>query len=246
MRFVPIKTAEQQAAAMVLKTRALVVRQRTQAINALRAHLAETKVEALVAIVRDETDARLRAAARFALVAMADQVDALADQIDRLEHAIITEARRDEDMRRLTTIPGVGAITAATIKALVPDPGGFKSGRHFAAWLELTPKAHSSGGKERLGRISKMGNRELRTLLVLGATSVLRIARNDARTRPWLSALLARRPSKVAAVARQQDGADHLASPSNLADGSGQSPQLFSGSVRSYADAGAYGLPWQF
>jgi transposase len=104
-------------------------------------------------------------------------------------------------MRRLTTIPGVGAITAATIKSLVPDPGGFRSGRHFAAWLGLAPRPHSSGGKERLGRISKMGNPELRTLLVIGATSVLRIVRNDARARSWLTALLARRPFKVAAVA---------------------------------------------
>jgi len=146
------------------------VRQRTQAVNALRAHLAElgiiaavgmAKVAALVAIVRDETDARLPPAARFALMAVVDQIDALAGQIDRLERSIVTEAKRDEDMRRLTTIPGVGAITAATIKSLVPDPGGFRSGRHFAAWLGLTPRPHSSGGKERLGRISKMGNPEL-------------------------------------------------------------------------------------
>jgi transposase len=210
MRFVPVKTARQQAATMVLKTRALLVRQRTQAVNALRAHLAElgiiaavgmAKVAALVAIVRDETDARLPPAARFALMAVVDQIGALAGQIDRLERSIVTGAKRDEDMRRLTTIPGVGAITAATIKSLVPDPGGFKSGRHFAAWLGLAPRPHSSGGKERLGRISKMGNPELRTLLVIGATSVLRIARNDARARPWLTALLARRPFKVAAVA---------------------------------------------
>ncbi|WP_038954094.1 IS110 family transposase, partial [Bradyrhizobium japonicum] len=204
-------TAEQQAAAMVLKTRALLVRQRTQAVNALRAHLAElgiiatvglAKVEALVAIIRDETDARLPAAARFALMAIADEIEASADQIERLERAIVVEAKRDEDMRRLTTIPGVGAITAATIKALVPDPGGFKSARHFAAWLGLTPRSHSSGGKERLGRISKMGNPELRSLLVVGATAVLRVVRNDARARPWLKALLARRPFKVAAVAQ--------------------------------------------
>jgi transposase len=190
MRFVPIKTAEQQAAAMVLKTRALLVWQRTQAVNALRAHLAElgiiataglAKVEALVAIIRDETDARLPAAARFALMAIADEIEASADQIERLERAIVVEAKHDEDMRRLTTIPGVGAITAATIKALVPDPGGFKSARHFAAWLGLTPRPHSSGGKERLGRISKMGNPELRPLLVVGATAVLRVVRNDAR-----------------------------------------------------------------
>src|SRR5262249_51417960 len=159
------------------------------------------KVAALVAMVRDETDDRLPPAARFALLAVVDLIGALADQIDRLERSIVTEAKRDEDMRRLTTIPGVGAITAATIKSLVPDPGGFRSGRHFAAWLGLAPRPHSSGGKDRLGRISKMGNPELRTLLVIGATSVLRIARNDARTRSWLTALLARRPFKVAAVA---------------------------------------------
>ncbi|MHC2287996.1 transposase [Bradyrhizobium barranii subsp. barranii] len=126
MRFVPIKTAEQQAAAMVLKTRALLVRQRTQSVNALRAHLAElgiiataglAKVEALVAIIRDETDARLPAAARFALMAIADEIEASADQIERLERAIVAEAKHDDDMRRLTTIPGVGAITAATKSA---------------------------------------------------------------------------------------------------------------------------------
>ena len=152
-------------------------------------------------IVREGEDTRLPAAARFALMAVADQIDTLADQIFKLERAIVTEAKRDEDMRRLTTIPGVGAITAATIKALVPDPGGFKSARHFAAWVGLTPRPHSSGGKEQLGGISKMGNPELRVLLVLGATAVLRIARNDDRARPWLKALLARRPFKVAAVA---------------------------------------------
>ena len=114
----------------------------------------------------------------------------------------MVEARHDEDMRRLTTIPGVGAITAATIKALVPDPGGFKSARHFAAWLGLTPRSHSSGGKERLGRISKMGNPKFRSLLVVGATAVVRVARNDALRRPWLKALLARWPFKVVAVAQ--------------------------------------------
>jgi transposase len=210
MRFVPIKTAEQQAAAMVLKTRALLVRQQTQVVNALRAHLAElgvigavglARVEALVAVVRDEADPRLPAAARFALMALADQVDVLADQINKLERRIVAEARHDANMRRLATIPGVGAITATAIMALVPDPGAFKSGRHFAAWLGLTPKSHSSGGKDRLGRISKMGNIELRTLLVLGATSVLRRVQGDAHARPWLKALLARRPFKIVAVA---------------------------------------------
>ena len=210
MRFVPIKSAEQQAAAMVLKTRGLLVRQQTQAINALRAHLSElgiiagagaAKVAGLIEIVRDETDARLPKAARFALTEIADQIEALTRQIEKLEREIVAEAKRDDDMRRLATIPGVGAITAASIKALVPDPGGFRSGRHFAAWLGLTPKPHSSGGKERLGRISKMGNPKLRSLLVLGATSVLRHARGNANAPKWLSALLARRPFKVVAVA---------------------------------------------
>lgn len=210
MRFVPIKSAEQQAAAMVLKTRGLLVRQQTQAINALRSHLSElgivagigtAKIAGLIEIVRDETDARLPKAARFALSALADQIKALKEQVDKFEREIVAEAKRDEDMRRLATIPGVGAITAATIKALVPDPGGFKSGRHFAAWLGLTPKSHSSGGKERLGGISKMGNPELRCLLVLGATGVLRYARGNDKAPKWLAALLARRPFKVVAVA---------------------------------------------
>ena len=100
-------------------------------------------------IVRDETDARLPKAAHFALAESANQIEALTRQIEKLEREIVAEAKRDEDMRRLITIPGVGAITAASIKALVPDPDGFKSGRHFAAWLGLTPKPHSSGGKER-------------------------------------------------------------------------------------------------
>lgn len=210
MRFVPVKSVEQQAAAMVLKTRTLLVRQRTQAINALRAHLSElgiiaaagvTKVATLTAIVRDATDERLPAATRFALTAVADQIDVLDEQIDQFEREIVTEAKHDEDMCRLTTIPGVGAITAATVKALVPDPDGFQSGRHFAAWLGLTPRSHSSGGKQRLGSISKMGNTELRSLLVVGATAVLRYAKNNDKALPWLAALLARRPYKVVAVA---------------------------------------------
>lgn len=210
MRFVPIKSAEQQAAAMVLKTRSLLVRQQTQAINALRAHLSElgiitaigtTKVSGLIDIVRDATDARLPKTARFALSTLADQIEALFAQIVKLEREIVAEAKRDEDMRRLATIPGVGPITAASIKALVPDPGGFKSARHFAAWLGLTPRSHSSGGKERLGGISKMGNPELRSLLVLGASSVLRRVRGNDKAPKWLSALLTRRPYKVVAVA---------------------------------------------
>jgi transposase len=210
MRFVPIKTAEQQAAAMVLKTRDLLVRQRNQAVNALRAHLSELgiiagtgigRVAELIAIVRDEDDERLPQVARLALAGLADQIEALTTRLGRLEREIVSQVRDDTDLRRLTTIPGVGSISAASIKALVPDPNGFVSGRHFAAWLGLTPRSHSSGGKERLGRISKMGNRMLRRLLILGATTILRHARNGAKVSAWMTALLARRPAKVAAIA---------------------------------------------
>jgi transposase len=210
MRFIPIKTAECQATLMVLKSRDLLVRQRTQAINAVRGHLAElgivaakglAKVETLIAIVRDESDQRLPAAARMALKLLADQIEALTERVDTLGREIVGEVRRDDTMRRLATIPGVGPITAATIQALVPDPGTFTSGRHFAAWIGLTPKMHSSGGKERLGRISKMGNPALRSLLVVGATAVLQHARRGATISTWLTALLARRPAKVAAIA---------------------------------------------
>ena len=210
MRFVPIKTEECQAAVMVLKTRDLLVRQRTQAINALRGHLTElgivaargvAKVEALIEIIRDENDSRLPPAGRTALKTLADQIEALTKRVDSLEREIVAEVRRNATMRRLATIPGVGPITAATIQALVPDPGVFTSGRHFAAWIGLTPKMQASGGKERLGKISKMGNPTLRSLLVVGATAVLRHARRGATLSPWLTALLARRPAKVAAIA---------------------------------------------
>lgn len=122
------------------------------------------------------------------------------DQIDKLERAIIVEAKRDNGVRRLATIPVVGAIIAASIKALVPDPTGFKSGCRFAAWLGLTPKPHSSGGKERLGRISKMGNSALRSLLIRGATSVLGHVRRSSNASEWLMAILAGRAFKVVAT----------------------------------------------
>lgn len=210
MRFVPVKTAAQQSEAMALKIRNLIVRQRNQTINALRAHLSEFGIVAgigigrvadLIAVVRDPDDTRLPAEARAVLAGLAEQLDALSTRLRLLDEEITLQARQDADMRRLATVPGIGPITAASLKALVPDPAGFSSGRHFAAWLGLTPRSHSSGGKERLGRISKMGNPILRTLLILGATTVLRHVRNGAPTSMWTMALLARRPPKVAAVA---------------------------------------------
>lgn len=131
---------------------------------------------------------------------LATLIEALTRQIEKLEREIVMEAKKDAELRRLTTIPGVGLITAASVKAFVPDPNGFVSGRHFAAWLGLTPKPHSSGGKERLGGIPKMGNPMLRSLLVLGAASVLRHVKNGDGPQ-WLIALLARRPFKVGAIA---------------------------------------------
>ena len=210
MRFVPVKSAEQQAVAVLVKSRTLLVRQRTQAINGLRGHLAEFgiiaatgagKVTELIAIVRDDGDQRLPGLARQALQEIARQVETLAAQIKRLDRQIVLLSRQDRDTRRLTTIPGVGAIIATSVKAFVPDPAGFKSGRHFAAWLGLVPRPHSSGGKERLGRISKMGNPLLRSLLVVGATSVLRYARSSPNAPQWITALLARRPYRVVTVA---------------------------------------------
>jgi transposase len=132
---------------------------------------------------------------------LAEQIEVLTERIDMLGREIVVEARRDDTMRRLATIPGIGPMTAATIQAVVPDPGAFTSGRHSAAWIGLTPKMHSSGGNERLGKISKMGNPALRSLLVVGATAVLQHARRGATISPWLTALLAHRPAKVAAIA---------------------------------------------
>jgi transposase len=158
-------------------------------------------VKALAPIIRDEEDTRLPPAARFALTEMINQIEMLATQIDKLEREIVIQAKQDDEMRRLATIPGVGAIIAMAVKAFVPDPAGFKSARHFAAWIGLTPKAHSSGGKERLGRISKMGNPVLRSLLTTGAASVLRHVQYRDRVWPWLKNMLTRRPFKVVAVA---------------------------------------------
>ncbi|MDV4182961.1 IS110 family transposase [Rhizobium brockwellii] len=210
MRFVPVKSAEQQASAIIFRTRTLVVRQRTQAINALRSHLAEfgvataqgtTGLQALIAIANDEQDDRIPASARFALHQILRQIEFLEENIARLDREIKARTKHDDDVKRLMTIPGVGPISAIAIKTLVPDPGGFKSARHFAAWIGLTPKSHSSGESQVLGNISRMGNGQLRALLVTGAMSVLASAKTDDKLSPWLAKLRKRRPFKVAAVA---------------------------------------------
>ena len=208
MRFVPMKSAEQQANAMIYKVRELLVRQRTQLINALRSHLAEMgivaakgvgKLDGLVAIVHDREDGRLPAPARQALQELAGQIAALDARIELLQQEIVTQLSSNETARRLTTVPGIGPLIAGALVAMVPDPGGFRSARHFATWLGFAPRQKSSGGKQRLGSISKQGNRYLRSLLILGAANALR--RKSASRSAWLAALRARRPFKVAAVA---------------------------------------------
>lgn len=209
MRFVAIKSMDQQAALMLHKNRDLLVRQRTMLINGLRSHLAEFGiiaakgpggVKAAVAALHEEQES-LPGAARLALHGIVDQLRHLATAIEKLEAEIIAWHRTSAVSRRLATIPGIGPITASAIAAAVPDGSLFRSGRQFAAWLGLTPKAHSSGGKERQGGISKQGDGYIRRLLVVGATAVMRLARQDNASRTWAAKLLERKSAKLAAVA---------------------------------------------
>lgn len=192
MRFVAIKNADQQAVLMLHKARELLVRQRVMLTNAVRAHLAEFGVVAAqgpggISVLRallTEGDVSLPAYVRDAIDALIAQIDSAERQIADLETRIMAWHRADEASRRLATIPGIGPITASAIAASVPDASLFRSGRQFAAWLGLTPRAHSSGGKERAMGISKQGDAYIRRLLVVGATAVLRYARqnNDMKT----------------------------------------------------------------
>ncbi len=211
MRFVPVKTAEQQGVLMLHRTRDLLVRQRTMLVNALRAHLAEFgivvakgvwNVGKLTAILADAQDERIPEFAYLALSTLSDQLADLDRQVSKVEKDIVAWHRRNELSRRLATIPGVGPITASALVASVTDPAMFRSGRHLAAWIGLVPRQNSTGGKERLGRISKQGDRYLRRLLVVGATSVLGHARSKAATgEGWIKGLLARKPARVVTVA---------------------------------------------
>jgi transposase len=155
----------------------------------------------LMAVVRDRDDHRLPVTARQALEELAGQIEVLDMRIKRLNDELVSQVRSSEAGRRLTSIPGVGPITAGAMLAMVPDPAGFRSARHFATWLGFAPRQRSSGGKQRLGSISKQGNRYLRTLLIVGAANVLRFWRKDSPVSTWLAALRQRRPFKVVAVA---------------------------------------------
>lgn len=194
----------------MFRTRDLLIRQRTQLINALRGHLAEfgfvvrqgaAHTARLIDVV-DDHSSDLPAEARPVLAIIAQSLRALQGQIAQLDTEIAARAKRDPVARRLMTIPGVGPVVATALVALAPAASTFKRGRDFAAWVGLTPRQHSSGGKERLGRTSKMGERSLRRLLILGASSAAKASsRESALANPWLTSLLARKPRMLVTVA---------------------------------------------
>src|SRR3954469_1574256 len=210
MRFVAVKSEQAQAAAVVFRTRDLLVRQRTQAINALRGHLAEFGIIAakgplhvpkLIALMDDPTS-DLPHAARVILGILVQELHALNERIAMLDREIARQAKENAVARRLMTIPGIGAVTATALAALAPPAETFRRGRDFAAWLGLTPVQRSSGGKERLGRTSKMGERSLRRLLIIGASAVARwAARKGVPAGSWLGRRLARKPPLLVRVA---------------------------------------------
>src|SRR5271170_2581005 len=211
MRFVPTKTEEQQSCLTLHRTRHLFIRQQTSVINAIRAHLAEfgivapvgrRGVEQLLGVAADASDKRLPEVARVCVAALGAQLRMLKAQILQFDRMITAWHRSSEASRRLDDIPGIGPVLATALVASVADPKVFRSGRDFSAWIGLVPKQNSSGGKNRLGGISKRGDRYLRSLFTTGALAVIRYAKiHGTRHRPWLTALLARRPIMVAAIA---------------------------------------------
>jgi transposase len=196
---------------MLHRTRHLFIRHQTSVINAIRAHLAEfgivapvgrNGVEQLLDVAADASDKRLPEAARACLLALGAQLRTLKAQILNFDRKIMAWHRSSEASKRLDEIPGVGPALATALIASVADPKAFRSGRNFSAWVGLVPKQHSSGGKDKLGSISKQGDRYLRSLFTAGALAVIRYAKiHGTKHRPWLTALLARRPTKVAAIA---------------------------------------------
>jgi transposase len=216
MRFVALKSPEQQSMLALHRTRDLLIRQRTQLVNMIRGQLAEFGIvlakgiqHALKLVDRllDGEALDIPALAAKVVIILAEQVRDLQVRIGILERDLKTWSRDNQVVKRLQTIPGIGIITASALAASVTDPQQFTSGRQFAAWLGLTPRARSSGGKERSGRISKMGDQYLRRLLVNGMTSRLRWLRHHPETQPWAAGLLQRKPAKLVAVALANKGA---------------------------------------
>src|SRR3984893_8883490 len=212
MRFVPTKTPTQQSGLVLHRARHLFIRQQTSVINAIRAHLAEFGivapvgrhgVEELLNVVADPNDKRVPEIARACLSALGVQLRRIKEQILEFDRLIRAWHRSNEISMRLDEAPGVGPLLATALVASVADPKVFRSGRNFAAWIGLVPKQHSSGGRARLGSISKKGDRYLRGLFVAGALAVIRYAKlHGTKYGPCVAALLARRPTKVAAIAR--------------------------------------------
>ena len=211
MRFVPVKTPDQQACLMLHRTRHLFIRQQTAVINSIRAHLAEFGivsavgrggVKELLEIVADADDDRIPDLARQCVQALGQQLQQLRMQILDFDRRINAWHRANEISRRLDELPGVGPALATALVASVPDAKVFRSSRDFSAWIGLVPKQSSSGGKERLGSITKQGDRYLRSLFTAGALAVIRMVKiRGAKHRPWLGRLLERRSTKVAAIA---------------------------------------------
>ena len=210
MRFVPVKTVEQQGILMTHRARSLLVRQRTMLANSLRAHLAELGFVANLGIANlaklaeqalDDEDA-VPSYARIALDILVRQITAISGEITALDRQLATWHAENEVSRRLAAIPGLGVITATAIAATVTDPDQFHSGRQFAAWLGLTPQQHSTGGKTRLGGISKKGDRYLRRLLVVGATAVIRHSKSKPTPlAEWITQLMEKKPFRLVSVA---------------------------------------------
>jgi transposase len=209
MRFVPVKTAEQQGSQLLHRGREQLVRQRTMLVNALRAHLAEfgmvaaqglRNVGELIAIIRDDADRRLPAVARQVLQVLANQIEQIEAAVAALERQLLAWHKTNPGSQRLASIPGIGPIIATAIASTVADPNVFRSGREFAAWLGLVPRQNSTGGKVRLGGITKRGNRYLRRLLINGASANLLRSRAT-KADPWVIGLRRRRPPLVVAVA---------------------------------------------
>jgi transposase len=207
MRFVAVKSEEQRSTLAIHRVRETLVAQKTQLINALRAHLAEFgivapqgagKLSQLIAVVADPEDTRVPALARTVLQGLVDQLRDTERRVEDLDAQLAEQAKANEVCQRLMTVPGIGPVAATALAATVGDATVFESGRHLAAWLGLVPRQTSSGGKERLGGISKAGDGYLRRMLVNGARAVMRW---HGKTSPWLAGLLTRRPFNVAVVA---------------------------------------------
>lgn len=211
MRFVPVKSEETQGAAMVFRVRELLIRQRTQAINALRGHLSEfgqvvpqgaANATKLIAIIEDP-ECDLPADAIPTLKVLVETLGQLETEIGKLDTEIARRAKENDVARRLMTVPGIGPLIATAIATLAPPPDSFRKARDFAAWLGLVPRQHSTGGKQRLGATTKMGERSLRRLLIIGANSVIikRHVHAEAQPGTWLAGMLSRKPPMLVRVA---------------------------------------------